>query len=60
MSGLTTSMHPITRTKGFTQGQKIFTQIYFIVKMHLDFMQRKVVQNNLVLFGEFELILSLL
>ncbi len=59
MNGRTTNMHPITRTRGFTQGEKIFTQFFFIVKMHLDLMQSKVVQNNLVLFGEVELILGL-
>jgi len=59
MNGLTSNMHPITRTRGFTQGEEIFTQISFIVKMHLDLMQSKVVQNNLVLFGEVELILGL-
>ncbi len=52
MNGLTTNMHPITRTRGFTQ-------ISFIVKMHLDLIKSKVVQKNLVLFGEFELILDL-
>jgi hypothetical protein len=52
MSGLTTNMYPITRTRGFTQ-------ISFIIKMHLDLMKNKVVQNNLVLFGEFELIMGL-
>jgi hypothetical protein len=52
MSGLTTNMHPITRTRGFTQ-------ISFIVKVHLDLMKSKTVQNNLILFGEFELILGL-
>jgi hypothetical protein len=52
MSGLTTKMHPITRTRGFTQ-------ISFIVKMYLDLMKSKAVQNNLVLFGEFELIMGL-
>jgi hypothetical protein len=52
MSGPIINMHPITRKKGFTQ-------ISFIVKMHLDLMQSKMVQNNLVLFGEFELILAL-
>jgi hypothetical protein len=59
MSVLITNMHPITRTRGFTQGKKGFTQISFIFKMHLDLMQSKMVQNNLVLFGEFELILGL-
>jgi hypothetical protein len=52
MSGLTTNMHPITRTRGFTQ-------ISFIVKMHLNLMKSKAIQNNLVLFSEFELILGL-
>ncbi len=52
MSGLTTNMHPITRTRGFTQ-------ISFIVKMHLDLMKSKAIQNSLVLFNEFELILGL-
>ncbi len=52
MSGLTTNMHPITRIR-------LFTQISFIVKMHLDLMKSKAVQNNLVLLGEFELILGL-
>jgi len=52
MNGLTTNMHPITRTKGFTQKN-------FIVKMHLDLMKSKAVQKNLVLFGEFELIIGL-
>jgi hypothetical protein len=52
MSGFTTNMHPITRIRGLTQ-------ISFIVKMHLDLMKSKVVQNNLNLFGEFELILGL-
>jgi hypothetical protein len=52
MSGLTTNMHPITRTRGFKQKK-------FIVKIHLDLMKSKMVQNNLVLFGEFELILGL-
>ncbi len=59
MSGLTINMHPITRTRGFTKGEKMFTQTSFIVKMHLDLMQSKVVQNNLVSFSEFELILGL-
>jgi len=59
ISGLTINMHPITRTRGFTQGEKLFTQISFIFKMHLDLMQSKVVQNNLVLFREFALILGL-
>jgi hypothetical protein len=52
MNGLTTNMHPITRIRGFTQ-------ISFIVKMHLDLIKSKVVQKNLVLFGEFELVLGL-
>jgi len=59
MNGLTTNMHPIIRTRGFTQGEKIFTQISFIFKMHLDLIQSKVVQNNLILLGLFELILGL-
>jgi hypothetical protein len=52
MSGLITNMHPIIRTRGFTQNS-------FIVKMHLDLMKSKAVQKNLVLFGEFELIIGL-
>jgi hypothetical protein len=59
MNGFTTNMYPRTRIRGFTHGKKIFTQISFIVKMHLDLMQSKMVRNNLVLFGEFELILGL-
>jgi hypothetical protein len=31
----------------------------FIVVMHLDLVKSKVVQDNLVLFGDFELILGL-
>jgi hypothetical protein len=34
MSGFITNMHPITRTRGFTQEKKIFTQIPLIVKVH--------------------------
>jgi hypothetical protein len=52
MSGRIINMHPITRKKGFTQ-------VSFIVKMNLHLMKSKVVQKNLVLFGEFELILAL-
>jgi hypothetical protein len=52
MSGPIINMHPITR-------KKIFTQISFIVKMHLHLMKSTAVQNNLILFGEFELILAL-
>jgi hypothetical protein len=59
MNDFTTNMYPITRIRRFTHGKKIFTQISFIIKMHLDLMQSKMVRNNLVLFGEFELILAL-
>jgi hypothetical protein len=52
MSDLTTNMHPITRRRGFTKKK-------FIVNMHLDSMKIKTIQNNLVLFGEFELIFGL-
>jgi hypothetical protein len=52
MISLTTNMHPITKTRAFTQ-------ISFIIKMHLDLMKIKAIQNNLVLFGEFELIMGL-
>jgi hypothetical protein len=52
MNGFITNMHPITRTRGFTQNS-------FIVKMHLDLMKNKAIQKNLVLFSEFELILGL-
>jgi len=34
MNGFITNMHPITKTKGFTQEKEIFTQILFIVKVH--------------------------
>jgi len=53
------NMHPITKTRGFPQENEIFTQIPLIVKMHLDLMKSKVIQNNLVLFGDLELILGL-
>jgi hypothetical protein len=59
MSGLITNMHPITRTRRFTQEKEIFTQIPLVVKMHMDLMKSKAIQNNLVLFGDFELILGL-
>jgi len=52
MSGFVTNMHPITRTRRFTQ-------ISFIVKMHLDLMKSKAVQKNPILFSEFDLILGL-
>jgi len=59
MNGFVTNMHPITRTRGFPQKIYIFTQILLIVKMHLDLMKSKVIQNNLILFGDLELILGL-
>ncbi len=34
MSGFITNMHPITRTRRFTQEKEIFTQIPFSVKVH--------------------------
>ncbi len=34
MSGFITSMHPITKTRRFTQEKEIFTQILLIVKVH--------------------------
>jgi hypothetical protein len=45
-------MHPITRTRGFTKNS-------FIVKMHSDLIKSKAIQKNLILFGEFELIIGL-
>jgi len=59
MDGLITNMHPITRIRGFTHEKEILTQIPLVVKMHLDLMKSKATQNNLVLFGDFELILGL-
>jgi len=45
--------------KIYTRRKKYLHKLFFIVKLHLDLIQSKVVQSNLVLFGEFELILGL-
>ncbi len=50
MSGFITSMHLITKTRGFTQEKEIFTQILLIVKVHTLI---KFVQHQDVFIVEF-------